>query len=178
MQKAQYLVLSNLSFFNVLYSFLLPNPKNFMLFAHHFHSRHYISTSYRFLSVWFIYNVLSFSLDGYYPGVPAQRRRHPYHVSDTCISLQEVGDRQGRLGAQDVWWLFSLRFAAFPIDTSHREAPTPIKTLRTHHWLYPMPAFISYLVSRSSIKKFNIFTHCLCRKVVPALFTFCVWILN
>ncbi|XP_073462261.1 E3 ubiquitin ligase RNF157 isoform X2 [Aquarana catesbeiana] len=40
--------------------------------------------------------------DGYYPGVPAQKRRHPYHVSDTCISLQEVGDRQGRLGAQDV----------------------------------------------------------------------------
>ncbi|XP_077315466.1 E3 ubiquitin ligase RNF157 isoform X2 [Lithobates pipiens] len=40
--------------------------------------------------------------DGCYPGVPAQKRRHPYHVSDTCISLQEVGDRQGRLGAQDV----------------------------------------------------------------------------
>lgn len=99
-----------------------------MLFAHHFHSSHFsISTSYRFLSVWFIYNVLSFSLDGCYPGVPAQKRRHPYHVSDTCISLQEVGDRQGRLGAQDVWWLFSLSLAACPIDTSHREAPTPIK---------------------------------------------------
>ncbi|XP_040185992.1 E3 ubiquitin ligase RNF157 isoform X2 [Rana temporaria] len=40
--------------------------------------------------------------DGCYPGVPAQKRRHPYHASDTCISLQEVGDRQGRLGAQDV----------------------------------------------------------------------------
>ncbi|XP_069608172.1 E3 ubiquitin ligase RNF157 isoform X1 [Ranitomeya imitator] len=40
--------------------------------------------------------------DACYLGTPSQRRRHPYHSSDTCISLQEVGDRHGRLGAQDV----------------------------------------------------------------------------
>lgn len=40
--------------------------------------------------------------DACFPDTPSQRRRHPYHTSDTCISLQEVGDRQGRLGAQDV----------------------------------------------------------------------------
>ncbi|KAM8947105.1 E3 ubiquitin ligase RNF157 isoform 1-T1 [Pelodytes ibericus] len=37
-----------------------------------------------------------------YSGSPGKKTKHPYHASDTCISLQEVGDKQSRLGTLDV----------------------------------------------------------------------------